>query len=142
MATVNGVPYDFTCIDLTAYNFNINAGLQSVSYGQTMEVQEIGGTAAASYDFTPGTLTTENMEIELLEWCANEFRRKLGSGYMTKKWPCTIGYKFDGNPLTKDTLEGCRIVGEKKSPKKGADALVTTFTVKVLRIMMDGLSPV
>jgi hypothetical protein len=142
MTTVNGVAYDFTCVSSAAYNLDISLGLESISYGHTMEIETIQGTAAEPYATTPGSLKAENAEIEMQDYMANAFRKKLGAGYMRKVIPLTVSYKNEGAPLVTDSLIDCRIIGEKKNPKKGATPCTTTFTLHVLKLRLDGVSPV
>jgi hypothetical protein len=142
MAVVNQVPYDFTCCEIGAGALTLT-GTQSISYGNSVETEKIGGSTNEDIDATPGMGHADDAEWSMLESDYRALIAFLGPGYMTlqKRFPLSVSYAFTGQALITDELQKCRIIKDAHDLQKGAAGLTVSVTLQVMKCLPGGINP-
>lgn len=141
-AKVNGVPYDFGSLEVGVKGGVILAGLQSISYGHSVESAKTSGAGREDIDETQGHHTVDDAEVTVLESDYRTWIKSLGNGYMFKRFPLSVSYSYDGQPLIVDELKQCRFIKVAASAQKGPEGLTRALTLRVMRLKENGLDPV
>jgi hypothetical protein len=142
MAVINQVPYDFTCCEFNAGKLTL-PGTQSMSYGNSVESEKIGGATNQDIDATPGVGHADDCEWSMLESDYRALIGELGAGYMTldKRFTIAVNYAFTGQPLITDELQQCRIIKDAHDLQKGPAGLIVSVTLQVMKCLPGGINP-
>lgn len=141
-AKINGVPYDFGSLEVGVKGGVILSGLQSISYGHSIDSAKTTGSGREDIDETQGHHTVDDAEVTVLESDYRTWIKSLGNGYMFKRFPLSVSYAYDGQPLIVDELKQCRFKKVAANAQKGPEGLTRALTLSVMRIKEDGLDPV
>lgn len=140
--SISGVPYDFGALEVGIGAGLVLSGLRSISYGHSVESSKTSGAGREDIDATKGHHTVDDAEVTVLESDYRAWIKFLGNGFMFKRFPLSVSYAYDDQPLEVDELKRCRILKVAAQAQKGPDGLERTLTLQVMRIRESGLDPV
>lgn len=136
---VNNIAHDYSCIEIDA-NGKIYTGITEISYSQKLEPGAVMGTSAQKLARTRGSHSAEgSMTMNLAD--AEEFIADLGEGYMETSFSMTVTFSDGATAPHVHRLIGCRITSDDFSHAQGPDPTQNSFTLDVMRIERNGLSP-
>jgi hypothetical protein len=133
---INKVAYDFENIRIAVGGTEIT-GVSSIDYSSTVESEKEFGSDREAYDATEGFINVEDVEMELKEYEYRNLIERLGPGYMRKKarFDISVSYAHEGEPVYTDALQRCRIIGDAHNPQQGAEGLMVSLTLQVMKIL-------
>ena len=138
---INGFRYQFSNIEIDI-DGDIITEVQSIDYEHGLEGTKTRGTGSV---YATGETTGEydsSGKIELPKHVAAALRAKLGKGYLRKRFPITVSYADEGQPVITDRLIGCRISKEGNSHSNGTDGLKESLDMSIMRVQLNGVDPV
>lgn len=138
--TVNGHTYEWG--DFRSATDGQTIDIISLSYGHGVDPQEARAAGFEARDYTNGQYSAEDAEVEMLMADWDAWRNSIGNGYMRKRFTFTASYADGDDEVTTDTLQHCMIKQVKKNPKQGSDPLTVTVSLKVKKILENGIDPV
>lgn len=142
---INKVAYDFENIriDIGSAGPVTFEGIIALSYELTVDTAKEYGAGREAYDATEGTHNVEDAKLTLREWAFRNLVEKLGPGYMTKaaRFDISAAYAHDGEPVSTDVLQTCRIIGVSRDHSQGSDSLEVELTLQVMKCITNGVNP-
>ena len=136
---VSGVAHDYSCIELDLGGV-IYTGITEITYSQKLEPGAVMGTSAQKLARTRGSHSAEgSMTMNLQD--SEEFIAALGEGFMETSFNITVTFSDGVNSPHVHRLYGCRITSDDFSHAQGPDPTQNGFTLDIMRIERNGLSP-
>lgn len=136
---INGIYPDHASIEVKLKG-TVSLGVKEIQYDDSLEPGEVRGTHAQMLGRTRGEYKTSgSLTLFATEW--EEFRRRLGSGFMEAVFDVVVNYRPPGSPMATDTLVGCRIKKVEKSSSAGSDPIAVKLELHIMRINWNGLDP-
>jgi hypothetical protein len=139
-AKINHVDYDFAGCMFASLGL-ILTGTQSLTYGNSVELEKTSGAAREDIGRTPGIGHADDAEWSLYESDYRALVAALGNGYMFQKFDFVVSRGDNEQPLVKDELFGCQIIKDAHDLQKGPGGLVVSITLSVMRVRKDGIDP-
>ena len=116
-------------------------GVTSVSYSYSSDPTKFKGQGRKATGRTGGSLNAEDAEVVMKRSYWDAWKKKLGAGFMRKVFTYTVSYADDGDNVTTDTLEDCKIMSVAHNPKQGSDPVTVTLKLSVMNVLDGGLDP-
>lgn len=143
-AIINGNLYDYGAVDIKVGGITY-VGAVSVDYSSELVPGKVFGSDPGVVGRTPGKATFA-AEIEMIYRYWLELREALGDSYGRATFDVVVSYGDDGQgmrteekqPVTTDSIVGCRITKVSRAHKSGSDALVVRLTLDPTNIQ-EGL---
>jgi hypothetical protein len=139
-AIINHVPYDFAGTESAVLGL-ILTGLQSATYGASVELEKTSGATREDIGRTPGIGHADDAELSMYQSDYIALVTALGSGYMFEVFDYGISYGYKNEPLIKDILYGCQIIKDAHDLQKGPGGIVVSLTLSVMHVSLNGLNP-
>lgn len=138
---VNGDQYDFSCVSVDALG-DLD-GVKEIKYGNKKEGTKVWALGSKeAMGSTGGQLDCEGSLVMYLKHY-RELLKRLGDGYLDKRFNITVNYAERNQPLITDKLYGVRLqTPERGASAGGSDALEVTIGFQVMRIVEDGKKPI
>jgi hypothetical protein len=142
MALIQRGIYDGTTIDISITDVKGNlVGVESVSYGHSLDVQKVKGTGQTYRGYTNGILNAENGSLTLWVSELNNWLESVGGVYPFHNltFDVTITYRTVGIPLQTVVLQGCRAINVSHNYSLNtSDNLTATVDFMVLDVVVNG----
>lgn len=141
---INGRRYQFASIELSILKPNASTEifieLNSITYGDNLEIEFVRGTNQAPIGWTDGEYEADDTVIAFYKSALQRLIDSVGSGYLGANFQITVKYSSNGEPLTVDVIT-CRLTGLKDSPAQGPSPLSVEATFKTMLITRNGNTP-
>lgn len=143
---INGRRHSWASLEVSIADFPILAGIVELNYKWTMEPGIARGGGPLAQAFTQGEFEADgDVTLHLEE--SYQFHKLLaersasGQGFALVPFNILAQYEDAGFQVHTDELLGCRMADFDASNGQGSDALVRKYSLKILRMKLDGLTP-
>lgn len=142
---INGRRHSWASLEVTVANFPVVSGITELNYKWTMDPGIAKGAGPLPQGFTDGEwegdgdISLQLEESYLLQKLLAEANG--GDGFALVPFNILAQYDTLGFKVHTDELLGCRISDFDGSNGQGPDPLVRKYSLKILRMKFDGLSP-
>lgn len=142
MALIQKTPYDGTTIDVAITDLRGSiTGIESISYGTSLDAQKVKGSGQTYRGYTPGIIKAENGSMEIWVSELANWLDAVGGvyGFHNTTFDVTITYRTAGMPLNTVVLQGCRAINVSNVHSFGtSDNLTCTVDFMVLDVIYNG----
>ncbi|WP_407540465.1 hypothetical protein Q0M94_03440 [Deinococcus radiomollis] len=136
---VNGFRYSFASIELNIKAKRIPV-FKSINYSSDKAPGEVRGNHAQLVGRTRGDLK-DTCSLELYEEEFNDVIVALGNGFMDQTFDIVVSYAEEGQKTITDKIFGCIFSKVDKSHTQGVDGLIVKIDLHVMRIDLNGKTP-
>jgi hypothetical protein len=141
---INGRRYQFSSIEFSVLKpdgtTEIFIEINSISYGDALDIAFVRGTNAAPIGWTEGEYEAEDTVVTFYKSALQRLIDAVGPGYLGANFSLTVKYSANGEPLTTDRIT-CRLSGLKDSPAVGNEPLSVEATFKTMIVTRNGNTP-
>lgn len=141
LPTINGIAWDFTCLDFEANLNNLSLYLQDLTYETGLEPGEVRGARSKLITSTRG-IQKDTGSFTLTQAAGRAFIQDLGPGYGLIYFNVSIELDDGKGNTASDQLLKCRIKKATPTPGKvnSVDVAVMKFDLFVSDVTLDGVS--
>lgn len=136
---INGDTYGYSSIEFNINGIQVTA-VSEIEYSSELTPGEVRGTSVEVLATTAGE-GSHSGKITLTKGDANAIKASLGNGFMRKKFPITVKYAEEDEPIIVDELFGVRFTNTGNSHSAGGDGLMVSFDLYISRAIYDGFDP-
>ena len=135
---INGTRHEWSSVEIKVAG-QIYLGVKEIKYSDKLEPNKLRGTHAEAIGRTRGEYNAEDGSVVMYLQEANALRQALGPGYKEVPFDIVVSYSDEGVDTIQDEIIGCRIKGDEGGGSQGADALVVTFALDVMKVRWNGI---
>jgi hypothetical protein len=137
---INGHRYSWASVTIKSSVGMELIHIKEISYSHKLEPGLVRGTGAQPSGRTRGEYEAEgSFVLQREQW--DEYRNKLGDGYMETAVDISVSYAEDGSPVVTDELKGVRITSVENGPSQGTDALEVSCDLSIMYVLEGGKKP-
>jgi hypothetical protein len=150
MATLqflNGRRYSHSSLEITLYKRKVNVSeifidIDSIEYGDSLDMGDIAGTNRALLGVTAGDYRAKDVAISMgKSTFQNGIVDAIGEGWLGSELGLTVSYNDDGEPLTVDVIR-CFIIGAEDSSSAGPDGVKVKMPCKAVWVSRNNIMPI
>lgn len=142
---INGRRYAYASLEISVIkpdgSSEIFIDINEISYSEALTIAFVQGTAKAPIGWTEGTYEPGDATLRMGKSSFQSLIEDIGDGWLGANVKVVAKYADDGEPLTTDELTS-RIAGAEDSHSYGPDPLGVNVTLKTIRILRNGISPI
>ncbi len=139
---VQGFDYDHSSALIRFGAFRVDR-IKDISYGHEIQGStKSKGTARQTTAITGGTYDAKDVSVTFYRDGWEEYRRRLGSGYMDKRENISVQASADGKPTFNDLITKARIINVEKGSSEGGNPQEVKVTYQAVSVIEDGLDPI
>jgi hypothetical protein len=140
-ANVQGVDYSFASLTARLDGAEVYTGFKSIDWEDGKEVGEFVGNNGQVIGKTGGIYKVESFNFSLAKWQSQTFLKRLGNGYLSKRFDAHLVYREFNMPVNERLIVGAEIMKIKESQEEGVDVLVDEYTCGAFYVLRDGMVP-
>lgn len=133
--------YDGSTIDVSVTDMpGTFLGINSVSWGSSLDAQKVLGAGGKWLGITPGIVSADDGTLELHNSELLNWLDATGGtyGFHRQSFDVTITYRTANLPLVTIVLQGCRATNVSNTHAFGAENLTSTVTFMVTDVIVNG----